>query len=195
VKPKLFIVIIMIEIVSLLTLLFLLHLGGLPGKIGVTLVLLLPIVFGLHVLEEFIFPGGYVEWYKSYSPHLVQALTPSYLFRINAIPLIASVLVSLGAFDFMGAYNFGGIHAWMTFLSILFVNALFHVRGTILTKKYSPGLLSGLAFYIPLTIVSFTYFFKLGVVNIFSVIASIVIGSLFKPLLDFLKKNILNKRG
>ncbi len=61
-KPKLFIVIVMSEIVSLFTLLFLLHLGSLPGKIGVTLVLLLPIVFGLHVLEEFIFPGGYVEW-------------------------------------------------------------------------------------------------------------------------------------
>lgn len=189
-KTKLFITIILIEISSLSILSFLLRMNGLPAKIGVTFIFLQPIFFGLHVFEEFIFPGGYVVWYKSYSPKLVEALTSSYLFRINAIPLVLSVLASLGAFDYMGTYIFGGIRAWMTFLSTLFVNALFHIRGAILTKKYSPGMVSAIAFYFPLTIISFTYFLKTGAIDIFSAIVSLSIGVLFQPALDYLKKSI-----
>jgi hypothetical protein len=194
-KTKLFITIILIEISSLSILSFLLRMNGLPAKIGVTLIFLQPIFFGLHVFEEFFFPGGYVVWYKSYSPKLVEALTSSYLFRINAIPLVLSVLASLGAFDYMGTYSLGGIRAWMALLSILFVNALFHIQGAILTKKYSPGMVSAIAFYFPLTIISFTYFLKTGAIDIFSAIVCLSIGVLFQPMLDYLKKNILKKDG
>lgn len=194
-RTKLFIIILMIEIASLGALFFLLDHQGLPGKIGVTLIFLQPVFFGLHVFEEFIFPGGYLVWYKSYSPKLFEALTSSYLFRVNAIPLVLSVLASLGAFDFMGAYSFGGIRAWMTFQSILVVNALFHIQGAIITKKYSPGVVSSIAFYFPLTIISFTFFLKTGTVDIFSAIVCLSIGVLFQPALDYLKQNILKKAG
>jgi hypothetical protein len=95
----------------------------------------------------------------------------------------------------MGTYSLGGIRAWMTFQSILFVNAIFHIQGAILTKKYSPGMVSGIAFYSPLTIISFTYFLKTGAVDIFSAIVCLAIGVLFQPVLDYLKKSILKKDG
>jgi hypothetical protein len=49
---------------AVLALLLFLHLESLPDKTGLTLVRLLPIAFGLHVLEEFGFPGGFSDWYK-----------------------------------------------------------------------------------------------------------------------------------
>jgi hypothetical protein len=194
-KTKLFITIFLVEISALSLLLFLLRMNGLPAKIGVTMIFLQPIFFGLHVFEEFIFPGGYVVWYKSYSPKLVEALTSSYLFKINTIPLVLSVLASLGAFDFVSTYSFGGIRAWMTFQSILFVNAIFHIQGAIITKKYSPGIVSSIVFYSPLTIISFTFFLKTGTVDIFSAIVCLSIGVLYQSALDYLKKNILKKAG
>jgi hypothetical protein len=194
-KTKLFSAILLIEIASVSLLLFLLSQKGLPAKIGVTLVFLQPIIFGLHVFEEFIFPGGYVDWYRSHSPQLADALTPSYLLRINVIPLVASLLVSLGSFDYISTSSFGGIRAWLVFLSFLSFNGLFHIRGAILAKKYSPGMVSSIGLYFPLTIISFIYFLKTGAVDVFSGIVCIVIGSSFQTILDYLKKRILKKKG
>jgi hypothetical protein len=191
-KTKLFITIILVEVVSLLSLYYLLNQSTLPGRTAVVLIFFQPVVFGLHVFEEFIFPGGYTDWYKKYSPRLVEVMTPSYLVKVNVIPLITSVLVSLGSFDYISAYSFGGIRAWMTFLSILFVNAIFHIRGSLLTKQYSPGVVTCCTLYIPLTVFSFTYLLKTGAVDIFSVLISLGVGLLFQPLLDYIKNKRLN---
>jgi hypothetical protein len=53
---------------------FLLGQHGLPTKAGIVLVWLVPMAFGLHVAEEFAFPGGYPNWYKACSPKLAEAL-------------------------------------------------------------------------------------------------------------------------
>jgi hypothetical protein len=191
-KTKLFITIILVEVVSLSALCYLMNQNVLPGRTAVILIFLQPVVFGIHVFEEFIFPGGYSDWYKNYSPRLAEALTSSYLLKINVMPLVASVLVSLGSFDYISTYSFGGIRAWMTFLAILFVNAIFHIRGSFLTKQYSPGVVTCCAFYIPLTIISFTYLLKTGAVDLFSVLLSLGISLLFQPILGYIKKKRLN---
>ena len=75
---KLGLVIVLVEIASVSALLFLLRHPGLPAEIGVILVFLLPVTFGLHVFEEFIFPGGGVEWFKNYHPEYGQAYSDSF---------------------------------------------------------------------------------------------------------------------
>ena len=74
-KTRLGGVISLIEIASVAALLFLLRQEGLPAKTGVSLVFFLPITFGLHVFEEFIFPGGANEWFKTYRPQYAEAYT------------------------------------------------------------------------------------------------------------------------
>jgi hypothetical protein len=194
-KTKLGIVIVMIEIASVASLFFLLKLDGLPSKYGVILVFFLPITFGLHVTEEFIFPGGMEEWTKSYRPQLAGAITQSYLFKINAIPLVAFLLVSLGAFNYMGTYSFGGLYAWLVLMSIQAFNALFHIRATFRTRQYAPGVVTGIVFYLPLAIVSFVFFIKTGAINIFSAIGCLVIGSFFQSILDLVKERRLQKKN
>jgi hypothetical protein len=193
-KTKIGIVITLIEIVSLLLLFSLLKQSGLPDKIGVSLIMLLPITFGCHVIEEFIFPGGFIEWNKSYRPHFAGAMTTSFLFRVNAIPLGVSVLTTLGAFNYMGGYSRGGICSWLAFMSILAFNAIYHIWGAFRTKQYSPGMATGILLYIPLTIYSFIYFLRMGAVDIFSAIGCLAIGLVFQSVLDYIKEHMLKKK-
>lgn len=186
-KTRLGIVITVIELASISGLLFLLKQAGLPAKFGLALVFCLPIIFGLHVVEEFIFPGGASAWFTLYHPEHAGAYTESYFFKVNAIPLVLAVLLAFGTFDFAGSFSFYGIRAWLVFLSFLAFNALFHIRGTFETKRYSPGLLVSLSLYLPLTIIGFTYLLRTGAVDIFSAIVCFGLGTLFQPALDYIK--------
>ena len=190
---KLGTVIAVVEIAAVAFLLLLFRHGGLPSKTSVILVFLLPITFGLHVFEEFFFPGGAEAWFKATCPQYAQAYTPSYFFKVNAIPLVLSVLVSLGAFNYEGTYSFAGIGAWLAFMFILFFNGVFHIRATIRMKKYSPGFISSIIFYIPLAITSLTYFLLTNAISIFTAIISVAVGTLLQPALDYIKKQRVKK--
>ena len=194
-KTRLGFVIALIEVVSVVGLLFLLRQNGLPARFGLFLVFCLPIVFGLHVFEEFIFPGGAQDWFKAHHPQYARAYTQSYLFKVNAIPLVLSALLSFGTFDYEGSYSFFGIRAWLVFLSFLAFNAIFHIRGTLETKRYSPGLLVSISLYLPLTIIGFTYLLRTGVVDILPAIICLSLGSVLQPLLDHIKKVDVKEEG
>jgi hypothetical protein len=183
----------LVETVSVALFLFLYKQAITPDKIGLTLVWLLPVTFGLHVGEEFVLPGGFSDWNKSYRPQLAGAMTPSYLFKVNAIPGVAAVLTPLGVFNYVGGYSFAGIRAWHVFLSVLAFNALYHIRGAIQTKQYSPGVVSSIVLYLPLAIVSFTYFLRAGVLDVFSALAGLAVGSAFQSVLDYFKGRSLEK--
>jgi len=191
-KKKLGGIIVLIEIASMIILLFLLRQPKIiPAPIGVLLVFLLPITFGLHVCEEFIFPGGGSDWFKLYHPEYAKAYTEAYFLKVNVFPLFLSVLVSLGSFDYRGAFSFFGIRAWLAFLFFQALNAIFHLRGTIQTKQYSPGVGVILILYIPLAITSFIYLLRTGVIDILSAIICVLVGSLIQRFLDHIKKNSL----
>jgi hypothetical protein len=178
-------VVAVVEIGSIAALLFLLRQDGLPSKFGILLVFLLPITFGLHVFEEFIFPDGGSEWFKLYRPQYTQAYTDTYFFNVNAIPLVLSLLVTLGTFDFARGFTFFGIRAWLAFLCYQAIHAVyFHILGVFNTNKYSPGIGTSILFYLPLTITAFIYLVQTGVVDIVSVFASIVVGFLILVVLD-----------
>ena len=192
-KTRLGLVIALVEITSAAFLLLLLGQQNLPAEFGVALVFLMPITFGTHVCEEFIFPGGGSDWFKAYHPEYVEAFTESYYFKINAIPLVLSFLVSLGAFNYAGGFSFWGVRAWLAFLSMLGFNVIFHIHGEIKTKQHSPGIVTAILLYVPLMIISFIYLLGTGVVDIISAILCLAAGSLLQPALDYLKKRSLKK--
>ena len=99
------------------------------------------------------------------------------------------MLVTLGTFDFAGGFAFFGIRAWLAFLSFQALNAIFHIRGAMLTKQYSPGMSVSILLYLPLTVVAFTYLLRAGVVDIVSAIVCIAVGLLIQPALDDQIKN------
>ena len=89
IRRRLGVAIAWIEIASLSSLPFLLGQRGLPPANGVLRVFLLPITFGLHIFEEFIFPRGAMDWFKIYRSQYAKAYTETYLFKVAALELVS----------------------------------------------------------------------------------------------------------
>lgn len=194
VRRQLGAVIALIELASLTSLLVLIRQRVMPDKIGVLLVLLLPITFGLHVTEEFIFPGGFIGWDNIFRPRYTD--TPaSYYVKVNAIPGIASLLLALGSFDYVGNYSLPGIRGWLAFSTFLTWNAFFHVRGAVHTQRYSPGMVTGLLAFVPLTVISYIHFLGAGAIDGLSVVLCIAVALTIQPVLDFIKSRGLKKHA
>ena len=161
---------------------------------GVLLLFSLPIVFGLHVTEEFIFPGGFIRWDNVFRPQFTD--TPgSFYIRVNAFPAIAALLVVLGAFDYRGHYSPMGIRGWFTFVTFAACNTLFYVRGAIHTRRYSPGMVTALCLYLPLTILSYVHFLKSGTMDLVSTILCIAVALAIQPILDLIKNRTMKKHA
>jgi hypothetical protein len=177
VYKRLGLVVAAVEIASVAALLFLLGQPGLPAKFGLVLVFGLPISFGLHVCEEFFFPGGGAAWFRLARPESAQVYTEGYFFWINAIPLGLAFLVTLGTFDFAGGYSFFGIRAWLAFLCFQAIQVvLFHLMGTIRLRRYSPGMVTNILLYLPLTVTAFVYLLRTGTVDPISAVVCIAVG-------------------
>jgi len=104
------------------------------------------IAASLHVFEEFVYPGGFRPWYASYRPEIASSLSARYLLVINAIMLAVCALVAVAGPSVNGAAN------WFVITSILFWNAIFHIRAVVRTRRYSPGVITSVLLYIPLAI-------------------------------------------
>ena len=123
-----------------------------PDRRSLVLAYLFPIAFSLHLLEEFVLPGKGEDWFRLYRPRFADRYTEAYFFKVNAIGFAGAALVPLGLFDYRGGYSLGGIFGNMIFASTLLANAYYRVRGSIETKRYSPGTITGVVLYIPLAV-------------------------------------------
>jgi Protein of unknown function with HXXEE motif len=104
------------------------------------------IAASLHVFEEFVLPGGFRAWYASYRPTIASSLSAPYLVVVNGIMLGVCALIAIAGPSPNAAAN------WFIMTSILFWNAIFHVRATVRMRRYSPGVISAVLLYIPLTV-------------------------------------------
>ena len=111
----------------------------------------------LHIFEEFAFPGGFLAWYVSYIPEIRASVTPRFLVIINGVLL--AVCLGVGVQGVRTPY---GVALWLTIAAVMFSNAIFHVLGTIRTRRYSPGVITGVALYIPLPVYGFAHFLGTG---------------------------------
>ena len=110
--------------------------------------ILLPAAIMLHVTEEFLFPGGFPEWYREFvPPKNDQGIKTGYLVWINTLMIGVCVLpVYFGE-------TLHGVSIWYYVAAIAAANACFHIWGVIKLKKYSPGVVTGVLLYIPLFII------------------------------------------
>ena len=166
-----------VEIAALALLWLLLSQPGMPPRTGVLLVFGLPISFGLHIFEEFFFPGGGAEWFRTTRPQFAQHYTDAYFFRVNVIPLVLALLVTLGTFDFAGGFTFFGIRAWLGFVCFQAIHiVVYHAAGMVGFRRYSPGIVTSVLLYAPLVVLAFVYLLRSGVVDGVSAIVAVGIG-------------------
>jgi hypothetical protein len=130
----------------------------------------LPIAAAAHVFEEFVFPGGFKEWYARYRPETATSFTPAFAVGINAFLLVAcSAPLLLGPTP-------RSVALWLTLAAVLAGNAVFHARATLRMREYSPGLVTALLLYLPLAILGFTHFLRLGQASAGTAVSAALIG-------------------
>ena len=126
----------------------------------------------LHIIEEFAFPGGFKAWWCAYKPDIAASVSNRFLIIINGILIAFSVIVALAFSTPKG----NAVAAWLTLAALLFSNAIFHIIGAIQTKRYSPGMISGIVLYIPLAIYGFAHFLRSGQASTGTALLAFAIG-------------------
>ena len=111
-----------------------------------------------HIFEEFVYPGGFKSWWCAYRPETAVSVSNRFLVIITAALLAFTVCVALA----VQAPRGNGVAAWLTLAALLFSNAIFHVIGAFQSKRYSPGMISGIVLYIPIAIYGFMHFLRSG---------------------------------
>jgi hypothetical protein len=126
-----------------------------------------------HLIEEFVWPGGFARWYRAYPPGSTAVVTTRFLVVVNAVFVaLAVVPVALGP----SARAFG---YWLVVAAIAGANGLFHVRASLRTRTYSPGVVTGVAFYIPLAVVGGAYLLRNGLVSPMTALQAVAISAAY----------------
>ena len=133
--------------------------------------LLLPVAAVLHIIEEFIFPGGFMRWYHNFRPEIARSVTSRFLVMINAILIVACLL------PMVIRNPVYGVALWLSIAAIFFTNAVFHIRATLKTKAYSPGTITAVLIYLPLSFYGYWTFIANGQASVGTAISSFIIGA------------------
>jgi hypothetical protein len=103
--------------------------------------LLAPLIFVVHFLEE---SPGFVGWFNS---HVARGITPSLFWTVNLTGLLITLAVVAFEWFSRTPVSLGVALAWLCFL--MPANAVFHVAGALVDKRYVPGLVTAVLLYLP----------------------------------------------
>ena len=105
------------------------------------MVLLAPVVFAIHVLEE---SPGFVNWFNSL---VARGITQDLFLTVNVTAfVITTLLAALAAATAERALMIATL-AWLAFL--MFANAVFHIVATVVHQRYCPGVVTATLLYLP----------------------------------------------
>jgi Protein of unknown function with HXXEE motif len=127
----------------------------------------------VHQFEESAFPGGFRRWFNRYvcfSPDDDRPLSKKQM-AFNHMPL----MVLYPTVAFVGSrwpwFGLAGIYA-------LVADGFFHLSGTGITRRYSPGAATGLLLYIPLGVFATWYLVAGRDVTAFGLLAAVLLGAI-----------------
>ena len=124
----------------------------------------------LHIFEEFAWPGGFADWYRRYKPSRAKSLTPRFLVIVNALFLILCYDAGAARSQPFGA----GL--WLGVAALLAGNAVWHLIGSVKTRSYSPGVITGSLLYIPLAVFGYVRLVRLSKAGIGAAALAVVVG-------------------
>jgi len=124
----------------------------------------------VHIFEEFVWPGGFMSWYRRYRGPSISSITPRFLIIVNVILLAVCVNAAVATDTSFGAAY------WIAVSAILASNGLWHLWAAIRGRVYSPGMVTGLVLYIPLAIYGCIHFLASGAVSVGGAVVALLIG-------------------
>lgn len=124
---------------------------------------------GLHIFEEFVFPGGFTPWYRRYRGDAAR-ITTRFLVIING-----ALLLACGNIAQLGRTR-TGVAYWLTIAAVQASNGLWHAWASIKSHSYSPGLITGLALYVPMAVYGYVQFVRLDEASVGTALVAGLVG-------------------
>jgi hypothetical protein len=144
-----------------------------PGRLFENWIWLFPLTYLIHAAEEYLCGEGFYRW----SARIFgKGMTPELFVLINSVAWVLMVCTVI-------AFRRTPSVRWITitFATVVFINGVAHVLGSILTWTYSPGAVSGLLLWIPLG--AATFYRARRRVTRRSFIAGVVVGAFIHGIL------------
>ena len=104
-------------------------------------ILLAPVIFICHFLEE---SPTFVPWFNT---HVARGITSGLFWQVNLTALIITSFVVVMEWLSRSIFSSILVVAWFGFL--MFANAIFHITGAFVDRRYVPGLVTAIALYLP----------------------------------------------
>ncbi len=123
-----------------------------------------------HITEEFVWPGGFAGWYRTYHPDIARSISKRYLVVVNGALLFTCLSVGIDR-----PTTFGPAFL-LTVVALLFGNGVFHLFATLRTRSYSPGVVTGVLLYIPLGIVSYVAILREQLASVETAVVAAIVG-------------------
>ena len=142
----------------------------------------------LHISEEFVWPGGFRAWYRLYRADSSR-ITARFLFFVNALLVVVCCNVApLGR-------SMLGVADWLAIMALLCSNGIWHAWASYKSRSYSPGMVTGLFIYVPLTLYGYGRFLHSREAFVPTAIVAAIVGgsypfwsALYHRSLHFVKK-------
>jgi hypothetical protein len=129
----------------------------------------------IHILDESLLGENFVEMVKR---NFWPAYEWKHFFGFNTL-LMSLIILSIVLFEVLGA-------AWiifpLTFVFQMFTNGLWHLGATLITKRYSPGLLTSILYWMLFYFI-FRYAFLKGEIAVPQFMISAILGALITILM------------
>jgi hypothetical protein len=140
-------------------------------SIGAPLFLWLPaLTVAAHLVEEFVWPGGFGRWYRWYHPARASSVTTRFLVIVNAVLVFLALLPPL-----LGGSP-RGLAFWLVVAALGAANAFFHLWATLSRRVYSPGVVTGTLLYLPLSVLGYRLLVANGKVAPLTALQAVAIG-------------------
>ncbi len=126
----------------------------------------------IHIVEEYVYPGGFPAVMKRTAPRFAPQITTRFAVVINGLQLVLClVAIVVGQRNLVFSLSVAGL---------LLINGLVHAGGSIRLRGYAPGVISGLVFYLPLSIYACASFVASGQITASELLVSGVLGLLYQ---------------
>jgi hypothetical protein len=128
----------------------------------------------VHMVEEYFYPGGFMGLMKRFNPRFARFVTVPMAVVINGLQLLLC-LIAVVVGRKLPIFS-------MSVAGLLFFNALMHVGGCVRTRGYAPGVITGVLFYLPLSIYAYTLFLSSSLLTWAGVIITGVLGLIYQAI-------------
>lgn len=145
--------------------------GGRKGHLMTMSLWLVVAASVIHVTEEYLWPGGFLDAMRRTAPAFAFAVNVPMAVVINGLFLAGVVTAALVG---SGAPVFA-----LSAAALIAVNGWGHVAGTVRGRRYVPGTVSGLLLAQPVAVLTYLAFSRAGLLSATVVTASLLLGAAY----------------